>query len=153
MNRLIPLLLALAGGTAMAQSGSPELNALLSGMAKGNSPAISAEELAKKLEKSREIVKDVGTDSDVRSFDAQLTEAERLAAQGRAVDADSQRIVTEAEEERRLGAIREARLREQQRAMEWTEREAEKNKRMAPPGELPSQRRPRDCAYPCTTAR
>lgn len=153
MNRLIPLLLALAAGAATAQSGSSELNALLSGMAKGNSPAISAEELAKKLEKSRDIVTEVGSESDVRSFDAQLTEAERLAAESRAVDAGMQRRAAEVKEESRLAAIRTAKLREEQRAMEWTQREAEKNKKQAPPGELPSKRDLRDCAYPCTVAR
>ena len=153
MNRLILLLLALAAGAATAQSGSPELNALLSGMAKGNSQPISAEELAKKLDKSRDIVKEVGSDSDVRAFDAQLTEAERLAAEGRAVEAGMQRRAAELKEESRLAAIRHARLREEQGAMAWTEREAEKNKQQAPPGQLPSQRHPRDCGDPCVTAR
>ena len=127
-------------GDTFAQNSRAELDSLLSNMANGSATKISAEQMAEKLKRSRDIVNEVGTREEVNAFDAQLAEAKRLEEARRATQADSTRTVAEAAERRQLAEARDARVREENRAMDWERQQAAKAARVHQSDQLPSRR-------------
>lgn len=127
-------------GVVHAQESKAELDALLKNMAKGTSTKISSDEIVGKLTATRSTVKAVGTEEEVKAFDAQINDADTHATAAARTELQTKRIYAESAENRRISAVREANAREEQRSIAWEKDQTEEKKNIRrDPHPLPSR--------------